>query len=199
MAHYYTCRDCGQKYQIEEPGRYECGCGKVFDVSVNEGKFLIRTIKKQDAPVNELNRKQEPENQPESKNPETAHCPFCHGEIPVGVRKCAHCGEWLTKKPKSKNVYALLTLLFGNLGFGEMYAGNGMIGLLFFALSICFIAFPAGLLVLWIISLLLYLIRSHNMVSDDDTENYWKQYAEQKIYVPPLIKFLYNFALFSLF
>lgn len=202
MAHYYTCRDCGQKYQIEEPGRYECVCGKVFDVSVNEGKFLIRTIKKQDAPVNELNRKQEPENQPESKNPETAHCPFCHGEIPVGVMKCSHCGEWLTKKPKSKTVYLILTLLFGNLGFGEMYAGRSWLGILLFFLSLAgFIssatsstfAFRSFVFMipisLYIISWLLYIHNAPKIEID---------YQEKYRKVPFAIRFSYSIAFISL-
>jgi ribosomal protein S27E len=24
-------------------------------------------------------------------------CPFCAGEVPAHVKKCKHCGEWLTK------------------------------------------------------------------------------------------------------
>lgn len=32
MGMVYSCEKCGQQYQIEQPGRYQCQCGVVFEI-----------------------------------------------------------------------------------------------------------------------------------------------------------------------
>lgn len=33
----------------------------------------------------------------------TTKCPFCAGEIEVGVRKCKHCAEWLDPSDRKRS------------------------------------------------------------------------------------------------
>jgi hypothetical protein len=33
-----------------------------------------------------------------------ASCPFCLGDVPEGARKCQHCGEWLTARPRPQGL-----------------------------------------------------------------------------------------------
>lgn len=30
-------------------------------------------------------------------------CPFCGGDIPAGVKKCKHCGEWIDASQRRKS------------------------------------------------------------------------------------------------
>ena len=32
------------------------------------------------------------------------NCPLCQGEIPQDAAKCMHCGEWVNKKEKNRDL-----------------------------------------------------------------------------------------------
>ena len=42
------------------------------------------------------------QNRLKSLSIEEGKCPYCKGEIEVGVLKCKHCGEWLDKEHQEK-------------------------------------------------------------------------------------------------
>lgn len=41
----YTCEKCGQQYQIEEPGSYQCQCGVIFSISMPDQSTPTTPIK----------------------------------------------------------------------------------------------------------------------------------------------------------
>lgn len=59
-------------------------------------------------------------------------CKFCGGEIPEGVKKCQHCGEWLYGKPLDKPSEGCF-LQTMNCGCQTIFAiiGIGFLSLLF--------------------------------------------------------------------
>ncbi len=100
MGMIYSCEKCGQRYQIDEPGRYQCSCGFKFDI-IDSAKEP-QAVKKNTSKI----------------------CMFCQGEIPVNATKCMHCGEWVSgNAPKSKAIYFLLAI-FTPMGIHEIYWGN---------------------------------------------------------------------------
>ena len=101
-----SCPFCGQHIEIEQAGRYQCpACNKVFEVEEETPATQAAT-------------------QVNTQVQQVATCPYCTAPVSTAARKCPHCGEWIKEKPKNRAVYIILTLLFGQFGFGELYMGN---------------------------------------------------------------------------
>ncbi len=112
----YECPKCGVQYEIDQPGEYQCSqCNQVFIVEPEPQPMKIAQ------PVQPVQSVQTTE-----QKQHTIICPFCKSELPADVKKCSHCGEWLSQadKPKSLAVYLLLSFFFGHFGVAEFYAGR---------------------------------------------------------------------------
>ena len=108
----YACPKCGVQYEIDQPGEYQCSqCNQVFIVEPQPQPMKIAQ------PVQPVQTEQKQH---------TIICPFCKSELPENVKKCSHCGEWLSQadKPKSLAIYLLLSFFFGHFGVAEFYAGR---------------------------------------------------------------------------
>lgn len=66
-------------------------------------------------------------------------CPYCHGEIHRGVKKCRHCGEFLVGTGHSDVLAGCLGFLLGPLGL--WYKGHYLAGLAWFAFWLFFVLF----------------------------------------------------------
>lgn len=114
----YECPKCGVQYEIDQPGEYQCSqCNQVFIVEPEPEPQPMKIAQ----PVQSV----QPVQTTEQKQ-HTIICPFCKSELPADVKKCSHCGEWLSQadKPKSLAVYLLLSFFFGHFGVAEFYAGR---------------------------------------------------------------------------
>ena len=114
----YACPKCGVQYEIDQPGEYQCSqCNQVFIVEPEPEPQPMKIAQ----PVQPV----QPAKTTEQKQ-HTIVCPFCKSELPADVKKCSHCGEWLSQadKPKSLAVYLLLSFFFGHFGVAEFYAGR---------------------------------------------------------------------------
>ena len=114
----YACPKCGVQYEIEQPGEYQCSqCNQVFIIEPEPEPQPMKIAQ----PVQSV----QPVQTTEQKQ-HTIICPFCKSELPADVKKCSHCGEWLSQadKPKSLAVYLLLSFFFGHFGVAEFYAGR---------------------------------------------------------------------------
>lgn len=50
----------------------------------------------------------------EDKEKNTQTCPYCCKEIPLGAKKCQHCGEWLIDKKelrKENNIFKIFSII----------------------------------------------------------------------------------------
>jgi hypothetical protein len=120
----YECPKCGVRYEIDQPGEYQCSqCNQVFIVEPEPEPQPMKIAQ----PVHPV----QPVQTTEQKQ-HTIICPFCKSELPADVKKCSHCGEWLSQadKPKSLAVYLLLSFFFGHFGVAEFYAGRKIYGCL---------------------------------------------------------------------
>ena len=105
-----ACPHCGQHYELDDtfPSQsVTCmNCNKNFTVPPNrKNSPSVAILLTPQQPV-ETDGKQAA-----SPNAKTQKCPYCSGEIPSGVKKCCHCGEWIGKKSNRKIVHIWLTLL----------------------------------------------------------------------------------------
>jgi TM2 domain-containing membrane protein YozV len=159
----YNCPHCQQKFDIPESGRYCCSsCNQEFEVTIPKTPDLVKV------------------SVPEPIEPEQQEnvCPFCKLSIPAGARKCGHCGEWVNAADKNvqkvnRNVYLLLSFLFGHFGVHQFYAGNATIGIGFFLFTILGICFGiaaqhvAGFAIVAIFGLLQFVIALFDKVGID--------------------------------
>lgn len=118
----YACPKCGVQYEIDQPGEYQCSqCNQEFIIDPEPQPQPMKIAQ----PVQTV----QPAKTTEQKQ-HTIICPFCKSELPADVKKCSHCGEWLSQadKPKSNAVYLLLSFFFGTFGVAEFYAGRTVYG-----------------------------------------------------------------------
>ena len=105
-----ACPHCGQHYELDDTFPSQ----SVTCVNCNKN-FTVPPNRKNSASVAILLTPQQPVEtdgkQAASPNAKTQKCPYCSGEIPSGVKKCCHCGEWIGKKSNRKIVHIWLTLL----------------------------------------------------------------------------------------
>ena len=113
----YQCQKCNTEYEIEQSGQYQCQCGETFTIDTTQVTTQVTT--------------------------QEAQCPFCKSAIPADARKCAHCGEWIKGKPKSKLVYCLLSLFLPTfmLGIPSFYIGKTITGIFLLIANTIFLVF----------------------------------------------------------
>lgn len=153
----YQCTRCGQKYDVEQSGEYQCQCGETFTIDTTQVTTQAQC--------------------PFCKSPIPADAKKC--------AHCGEWVKDKPAEPKSNTTYILLALLFGQFGIAEFYVGRITAGAMILILTLLSFALPepASLFsigAIWFIQFLCALIIGLPPTKEE-IEEYKKNYKPTRL------------------
>ena len=135
------CPDCGEQFTV--PGTKEKQQAEKLKEQAAVERQREREHAIEEKKQEELLRNTRNKLRPRQLTSQPVTCPYCGLQIPRGVQKCGHCGEWLVGTGHSDWVALALGCLFGPVGL--WYKGHWVAGFAWLAFIMITMVATGGL------------------------------------------------------